>query len=255
MTTSAAGNKQLVSEIFEELAKGNGKPFGEHLSEDCVWRAIGSTSWSGIFRGKADIEQRLLGPLRKRISGPIRTAAARIIADGEYVAVEARGENRTVEGRAYNNQYCFVLKLQDGMIREITEYMDTQLAAGVLSPPVAPEALQPVLAAVEVYFRGHASGDPNIMRAAFWPGACIAGVRNGVHSQWTVDEYCKLFSGQPAADESSRVRTVQSVEITAGHCALARVSLLHGSVRFFDLLALLKTGDEWRIANKTFTSY
>ena len=248
-------NKQLVSEIFEELAKGNSRPFGERLAEDCVWTAIGSTAWSGIFRGKADIEQRLLGPLRKRISGPLRTVALRVIADGASVVVEARGNNRTVEGRAYNNQYCFVLQMENGMIREITEYMDTQLAAGVLAAPVSPEALQPVLAAVETYLRGHATGDPNIMRVAFWPGVCIAGVRNGVHSQWTLDEYCKLFSGQPAADEALRVRTVQSVEITAGNCALARVSLLHVSVRFFDLLALLQVGGEWRIANKTFTAY
>ena len=35
-------------------------------------------------------------------------------------------------GKPYNNKYHFLLKIKDGEILELKEYMDTQLAAKVL---------------------------------------------------------------------------------------------------------------------------
>lgn len=41
---SLSPNAQLVSAIFDEVAKGNGKPFWEACRDDVVWRTIGSGS-------------------------------------------------------------------------------------------------------------------------------------------------------------------------------------------------------------------
>ncbi len=42
-------NAQLVSDIFDQVAKGNGAPFWEACHDDVVWRTIGTGSWSGEF--------------------------------------------------------------------------------------------------------------------------------------------------------------------------------------------------------------
>ena len=42
-------NAQLVSDIFAEVAKGNGAPFWEACHENIVWRTIGEGSWSGAI--------------------------------------------------------------------------------------------------------------------------------------------------------------------------------------------------------------
>jgi ketosteroid isomerase-like protein len=34
---STAQNKQLMEEIFNELSKGNSKPFGEAMADDFCW--------------------------------------------------------------------------------------------------------------------------------------------------------------------------------------------------------------------------
>jgi ketosteroid isomerase-like protein len=47
--------------------------------------------------------------------------------------VETRGSVATKTGARYDNAYCFVFRLDGGRIREITEYMDTQLVAEVLT--------------------------------------------------------------------------------------------------------------------------
>lgn len=112
---------------------------------------------------------------------------------------------------------------------------------------------QQVRAAVNQYFRGHATGDPAEMRKAFLPTAHIEGIRNGKFVSWAVDDYCALFRGQPAANEASRTRTIDSVDVS-GSAAMVRATLVHGAVTFTDYFVMLKVDGEWKIANKVYAS-
>jgi hypothetical protein len=58
-----------------------------------------------------------------------------MVAEEDIVVVECRGRVTTKSGRPYNNSYCWVCRLADGEIRELTEYMDTELVAKTLEPP------------------------------------------------------------------------------------------------------------------------
>lgn len=112
---------------------------------------------------------------------------------------------------------------------------------------------QGVRAALNQYFRGHATADGAEMRKAFLPTAHIEGIRGGKFVSWSLDEYCALFTGKPAPDESSRKRTIDSVDIS-GTAAMARATLVHGPTTFTDYFVLLKVDGEWRIANKVYAS-
>ena len=61
-----------------------------------------------------------------------RTVAFNFIAEGDYVVVEARGDNVTRAGLRYDNQYCMVYRIENGRIREIKEYCDSALVERVL---------------------------------------------------------------------------------------------------------------------------
>jgi Putative lumazine-binding len=108
-------------------------------------------------------------------------------------------------------------------------------------------------AAVNQYLRGHATGDPAEMKKAFWPTAHIEGIREGKFVSWTVDEYVSRFSGKPAADETSRRRTIDRVDVS-GTAAMASATLVHGQTTFTDYFVLLKVGNDWKIANKVYSS-
>ena len=56
------------------------------------------------------------------------TIPRRVLADGEFVVVEAEGRNVTRDGRPYNNRYCFIIRLAEGKLRELTD-IDTELVA------------------------------------------------------------------------------------------------------------------------------
>jgi hypothetical protein len=131
------------------------------------------------------------------------------------------------------------------------------LLAALLAPALVgaqpAEDAEAVRAAVHQYFRGHATGDPAEMRKAFHPTAHIEGIRDGKFVSWTADEYAGNFRGKPAADESSRQRTIDHVDV-AGTAAMVRATLVHGATTFTDYFVLLKINGEWRIANKVYSS-
>jgi hypothetical protein len=104
---------------------------------------------------------------------------------------------------------------------------------------------------IGVYFRGHALANPDTMRAAFLPTAHIEGMRNGVFTSWTVEQYVAGFRGTPAADEASRTRVIDVVD-RVGTAAMVKATLKHGATTFTDYFVLLKSGDAWLIANKVY---
>jgi Putative lumazine-binding len=104
---------------------------------------------------------------------------------------------------------------------------------------------------LDAYIKGHQTGDGEVMRSAFFPTAHIEGVRDGAFSSWTMQEYIARFDGTPAADEATRIRTIDLLDVH-GSVAMARMTLLHGATKFTDMFVLLEQAGEWRIANKAY---
>jgi ketosteroid isomerase-like protein len=61
-------------------------------------------------------------------------------ADGDTVVAEVRLEATLAHGGHYDNDYCFVFELEDGRIRQVREYMDTQRGARWFGAPVVGQA-------------------------------------------------------------------------------------------------------------------
>jgi uncharacterized protein (TIGR02246 family) len=133
--TSTQANKRLMQDIFAALAKGDGRPFVDAMADDFSWIIPGRSTWSGAWRGKQAVREQLLKPLFARFADTYTNQAHRYIAEGEHVVVECRGHVTTKSGKRYDNHYCFVCRIVDGRLRELTEYMDTELAAAALGAP------------------------------------------------------------------------------------------------------------------------
>jgi uncharacterized protein len=135
-TPAFASNRARMEYVFAETAKGNGRPFLDALAEDASWTIMGNTRWSKSYKGKAAIMADLLAPLRRVLAPPIKTHARRIVAEGDIVVVEARGENVTRDGKPYENSYCYVLEFRDRKVSALTEYADTELFRSALGDPI-----------------------------------------------------------------------------------------------------------------------
>jgi ketosteroid isomerase-like protein len=124
---NTTNNKETIQHIYACLSDGDSKPLLAAMADETRWHMIGDTRWSGSYNGKQDIIERLLKPLRERFATRYRCAANRIVAEGDMVVAECRGEVRTKDGMDYNNSYCNVFKFDGGKVVEITEYLDTAL--------------------------------------------------------------------------------------------------------------------------------
>jgi uncharacterized protein len=132
---STMQNKQLLQHLYAELERGNSRPFVEKLADDFRWVIAGDSCWSRTYEGKQAVLNELFPKLRATLADRVRTRATRFIAEGDLVVVEARGNNNTRTGMPYNNSYCMIYTVRDGMLHEMVEYMDTDLAIRALGDP------------------------------------------------------------------------------------------------------------------------
>lgn len=108
-----------------------------------------------------------------------------------------------------------------------------------------------VVATVQLYFKGHATGDGDYFRKAFHPEAKLFWVKDNALAQKTSAEFAAGATGKPADDESKRKRRVQLVDIS-GDTAVVKVQLDYPGGGFIDYLSLLKLDGRWVIVNKIF---
>ncbi|SIN65077.1 hypothetical protein SAMN02745824_1470 [Parasphingorhabdus marina DSM 22363] len=121
-------NRALITSAFDGLAKGDPSNFMPLFDDRIEWQVMGSSAWSKHAKGLDAVTRELVGPLFARFAGPYLTAAELIVADGQHVAVQAKGNAETHEGERYDNDYCFIFTLRNGKIVKVVEYMDTILA-------------------------------------------------------------------------------------------------------------------------------
>jgi ketosteroid isomerase-like protein len=130
---STAENKAALQSAFAELARGNGKPFAALWAADFVWTISGHTAWSRSYRGRDSVEKDLMAPLFARFATRYTNTAIRFIAEDDYVVVQCQGNVMTKSGLPYNNSYCYVCRMEKGQLKELTEYLDTELVTRALA--------------------------------------------------------------------------------------------------------------------------
>ena len=124
-------NKQVVLDFFEAGARGDMEACFALLADDINWTNIGTTKFSGTYVGKQEITEKLLGPLFGQLKAGIVSRIEQLTAEGDIVVAQTSGTAETVDGVAYNNSYCQVIRIRDGKIAVVKEYMDTALIDSV----------------------------------------------------------------------------------------------------------------------------
>ena len=132
-----AENKRIIAEAFDGLSRADARAFLDSMADDLTWIIEGQSKFSRRYEGKAALQQELIPPLFANFATDYRNYAEEIIAEGDLVVVLCRGEVKTVRGEDYNNSYCFVIRMREGKMVELREYMDTALAEArlVMEPP------------------------------------------------------------------------------------------------------------------------
>ena len=73
----------------------------------------------------------LLGPLFSQLVAGISSQIERLTAESNIVVAQTSGTAETLDGTPYNNTYCQVIRIRDGKIADVKEYMDPALIDSV----------------------------------------------------------------------------------------------------------------------------
>lgn len=124
-------NKKVLEAFVEANNRGDMETSMKLIADDIRWTNMGSTALSGIFEGKAEVGEKLLGPLFSTLKAGIQMQVDLLLAEGDHVVAKMSGIAETLDGRPYNNQYCWIIRIRDGQFAEITEYADTALISSI----------------------------------------------------------------------------------------------------------------------------
>jgi uncharacterized protein len=126
-------NMRLALATWESLRRGDVKAAFANMRDDITWRIPGMLApVSGLKRGKEEILDFLRWAARTFPSG-FQTEVKGVYADGRTVVLELENRSTAANGRAYENEYCFVFEMDGGKISAVREYVDTQKVDAILN--------------------------------------------------------------------------------------------------------------------------
>ena len=129
----AEANKKIVQQFYEAGNRGDMETCFELIADDIEWTNMGNTVLSGTYCGKTELMEKLLGPLFGELKQGIHMQVHRLVAEGDYVVAQTSGTAETLDGKPYNNSYCWIIKVQNGKFVEVTEYLDSELVTSVFA--------------------------------------------------------------------------------------------------------------------------
>ncbi len=121
-------NKQIVRDFFQAWNDREYQVALDIFTEDMEWFIIGNTAVSG---SKDKRGMRFGLKMLPRLFKGFRFVLHEFTAEQDRVAVTAESHGTHKSGRVYNNHYHFFIKIRDGKIALVREYLDTEHATWV----------------------------------------------------------------------------------------------------------------------------
>jgi uncharacterized protein len=142
-------NKDIVIKFIEAFSSGDAEAAKTCLAPDAVTIAKGFGKLSGPR--PHDLIIATTAAFKDTIPTGLRPKFLTVTAEGDRVAVEFEGNATLANGEHYDNQYCMVFTLENGLIKLVNEYYCTILAD---------EKILPLLSGVEAQRKNMARETP-----------------------------------------------------------------------------------------------
>lgn len=120
---TATTPREVVTGFFDDLNAGQAEAAFARLAPDVVYRVVAPEPHGGTVNAQGLAAKAFA--VFERLAEPLRMTRGRIVADGDLVVVEARGDAPTRLGGRYDNDYLLLYRVIDGTIVEACEYLDS----------------------------------------------------------------------------------------------------------------------------------
>ena len=120
-------NTAIVRQAIEDIGNLNVEGLLAIIDDDIDFRLMGTSPISRKLRGK-EAYMGIVAEVGSYLDGFIELTVDELIPAGDWVIVRASGHAvMKATGADYDNEYCMMWKLQDGMVVKLREYTCTKL--------------------------------------------------------------------------------------------------------------------------------
>lgn len=117
--------EEIVSAYYQAITEGRFEDLPKFKSPDATYWISGAGSWPlGGWRTAEDMNE-TFAMLRKRFPDGLKITVQAIIAQGDRVAVHLHNQAVRTDGKIYDNEIVILMKLENGLIVEEREFLDT----------------------------------------------------------------------------------------------------------------------------------
>jgi uncharacterized protein len=121
-----------VENIFNYIDNGENEKFFEHVADDVCWKVMGTHPLAGIYHSRQDFLTHTFIRLNKILKEGVVLKVINIIVQGNIAAVEMESFSTTLNGKPFNNTYCWIVEFKNDIIIEVRAYVDSALVQKVI---------------------------------------------------------------------------------------------------------------------------
>jgi ketosteroid isomerase-like protein len=116
-----------VKSLFANLENGKSGAFFEHVADDVKWTVMGTHPLAGTYHTKDDFISHTFARLDKILKEGVLLRVTNILVDGDSAAVEMESLSTALNGKPFDNRYCWVVHFSEGTIVVVRAYLDSAL--------------------------------------------------------------------------------------------------------------------------------
>jgi uncharacterized protein len=125
-------NIEKVENLFKNLETGNSDNFFKHVSDDVSWTVMGTHPLAGTYHSKEDFISHTFRRLNRILEEGVILKVKHILIQDDAAVVEMESISTALNGKPFNNTYCWVVYFQDDVIIEVRAYVDSALVQKVI---------------------------------------------------------------------------------------------------------------------------
>ena len=124
---TAEQNEAIVRKFFDVLSTGHLENIRKTLHPEASWTPmVKNVPGAGVHKPRDVIVDEFLAPVRGLVEdGDPKVKVNNIFCKGNLVCAETRALGKMKNGNTYDNLYCWVVEVRDGLIYALREYMDS----------------------------------------------------------------------------------------------------------------------------------
>ena len=116
-----------VRSLFANLENGRPEAFFNHVAQDVKWTVMGTHPLAGIYHTKENFLAHTFARLDKLLKAGVVLRVTNLLVVGDTAAVELESLSTALNGKPFDNRYCWIARFSNGTILEVRAYLDSAL--------------------------------------------------------------------------------------------------------------------------------